>query len=186
MKRIFWSIALGVISAFAISAGTLVPGGTDTNPDANFTATIDTTAGTINLATPNGADQLTVSGIGDVLVFDQGTPGQFIASLNLGATEAVGLTFNTTASFIDGSGNFEVPAVGAAITAITDPGLAALIGSSNFVFASTGSTASPFVFDFTSATLPTATSGVPEPAVAFTVGIGLLGISALRLRKRAR
>jgi hypothetical protein len=186
MKRIFWSLALGVISAFAVSAATLGVGPTDTNPDANFTATIDTTAGTINLATPNGPDELTVSGIGNVFVFDQGTPGTVIASLNLGATEAVALTFNTTASSIDGSGNFEVPAIGAAVTGITDPGLAALIGSSNFIFASTGSTTSPFVFDFTLATLPTATTGVPEPAVAFTIGIGLLGISALRLRKRAR
>ena len=183
MKRILSSLALCAISAFAVSAATLVPGPTDTNPDTNFTFTIDTGANTANLATPGGADELTVSGIGNVFAFDGGSPGQVILALNTGATEAVVLTFNTGATSFDGSGNAFIPATGAPSGTITDPGLLALIGGSTFEFASTGSTASPFVFDFAAAALPS--NAVPEPAVSLMVGMGLLGLSALRLRKRS-
>jgi hypothetical protein len=183
MKRILSSLALCAISAFAVSAATLVPGGADSNPDANFTFTVDTTTGGEFLSTPNGPDQLTVSGIGDVFATDNGTPGSVILSLNLGVTQAVVLTFNIPGLSTDGSGNVFIPATGAAGGTITDAALASLIGSSTFEFAPSGSTASPFVFDFTAAALPSST--VPEPAVSLMVGIGLLGLSALRLRKRS-
>lgn len=183
MKRILSALALCAISAFAVSAATLVPGPTDTNPDTNFTFTVDTTLGTQNLATPAGADELTVSGIGNVFAFDGGTPGQVILALNTGATEAVVLTFNVAGLTTDGMGDVFIPASGAPGGTVTDAGLQALIGSSTFEFTlNPASTASPFEFDFTGAALPT--SGVPEPAVSVMVGLGLLGISALRLRKR--
>ncbi len=186
MRKFFWSLALCAISAFALNAGTLLPGPTDTNPDTNFTFTIDSTLGTENLATPGGADELTVSGIGNIFAFDGGTPGQVILGLNTGATEAVVLTFNTGALTTDVAGNVFIPATGAPSGTITDPGLLALVGASTFEFAATASTASPFVFDFTAASLPMPASGVPEPAVSLMVGLGLLGISTLRLRKGAR
>jgi hypothetical protein len=182
MKRSFLLLALTALSTLAISAGTLVPGPADTNPDTNFTATVDLTLGTITLATPTGPDTLTVFGVGNLFATDNGTPGQVILGVNTGLSEEISLTFNTALGQIL-SGVLVIPATGAAVTSITDPALAALIGSSNFSFASAGSEANPFVFDFTSADLPM--TGTPEPAVAFTVGVGLLGISALRLRKRA-
>jgi len=185
MRRIYWSLVLGALSTFAISAATLVPGPTDSNPDTNFTFTINTGLGTLNLATPGAGDMdtLTVSGVGNFIITDASAPGSFILSLNGGFTEAVGLTFNTAGVTLDGSGNALLSATGAALTSISDPALAALIGASTFTFAPTGSQESPFVFDFVSADLPT--TGTPEPAVSLMVGIGLLGISALRLRKRS-
>ena len=63
-------------------------------------------------------------------------------------------------------------------------GLQALIGSSTIEFTlNPAFTASPFEFDVTGAALPT--NGVPEPAVSVMVGLGLLGISALRLQTEA-
>jgi len=184
LRRILRSLALYAILVFAVSAASLLPGRTDTNHDANLIMYDDTAAGShfLVLSTPNGADQVTVSGIGDVLLFDGATPGQVILALNLRATEAVVLTFRLTGD-IDALGNVFVPAVGVAGGAITDAGLAALIGASTFEFAPIGRTAQIFTYDFTSAAL--SASSVPEPAVGCTVGLGLLGLSALRLRQRA-
>jgi len=79
--------------------------------------------------------------------------------------------------------NLLIPALGTGLTALTDLGLMDLVGNSVFVFAQNATNASQF--DFVAAQLPATTSGVPEPAVAFTVGVGLFAISALRFRKRA-
>jgi len=165
---------LGVL---ALGASTLVPGPTDDTPDPNFTAIVDTTAGS-TLQTPNGADILTVSGVGNVLLFDQGTPGDFILASTLDETQAVGLTFDLAAGFIDASGNFDVAAIGAALTPVTDAGLAALLGASSFTFAPASSLFNPLEFDFTSATLA-APASTSEPAGAFLVGIGLFAILAM-------
>jgi hypothetical protein len=184
MKRILWSLALGTISALALSAGALVPGPTDSNPDTNFTFTVNTNTGAEFLSTPSGPDRLTVSGVGDLFATDNGSPGSVILALDLGVTQAVVLNFNIGGLSTDASNNVFIPATGAPGGTITDAGLAALIGNSTFEFAPAGSGGDGiFVFDFTAASL--ADNTVPEPAVSLMVGIGLLGISALRLRKRS-
>ncbi len=184
MKRL---LALLAVGAFVITmdAATLVPT-TFPNGDANFTATINTTAGTLNLATPSGPDPLVVFDdlanlVGIVKASDNGVPGQLILAFNSGPTEAILLTFDFTTASFDGSGNLVLNAVGSPVTPITDPALALLQGADVFRFVPTGSQESPFVFAFSSAALPTS---VPEPGVALTVGIGLIGLLALRLQKR--
>jgi hypothetical protein len=186
MRKILSLLALGVF-AISMQAGTLLPG-TFPNPDTGFTATFDVTVPSINLATPGGPDTLFVfddgsNFLGNVIASDQGTPGQLIVTLNGALSEEVALTFNTAGASIDGGGNLIIPVSGAPATTITDPALAALLGNSIFTFASAGSQANPFLFDFSSATLPA--TGTPEPAVALSVGFGLLAISALRRRKRS-
>lgn len=185
MRKICYWLALGTFSTMMVCAATLQPGPADSNPDVNFTLTFDATGPTFTLATPAGPDILSVRDasnalIGNVIATDQGTPGLIILSVNGGLSEAVAFTFNPATANLVGS-NMLIDATGSALTSITDPGLAALIGTSTFTFASAGSQQNPFVFDFTSAALPTS---VPEPAVAFSVGIGLLAISALRLRRK--
>ncbi len=185
MKKVLIAFALGALS---IHAATLVPTGFPA-ADAGFTATFNTSGPTLTLATPLGPDTLNVfddsnAFLGNVIATDNGTPGLLILTVNGGLTEEVALSFNTGLASIDGAGNFVIGATGTPATTITDPALARLIGDSTFIFAPTGSTENPFVFDFSAAVLPAAT--VPEPAVAFTVGIGLFALSALRLRKSSR
>jgi len=185
-------LALGAF-ALSVQAATLLPGPTDSSPDINFTATFDPTVPSINLATPGAGDQDTLAvlddfsnPVGNVIVTDTGTPGQFILALDT-ATEMQGvlLSFNQTLASFDGSGNLLIPAVGTPATGVTDPALSLVLGNSLFAFAPISSEPpnGPFVYDFIGASLPTS---VPEPAVSFTVGIGLLGMSALRLRKSSR
>ena len=186
MRRISYLLVVSAFSTITIFAATLQPGPADASPDVNFTLTFDASGPTFTLATSAGPDILSVRDgsnnlIGNVIATDQGSPGLVILSVNGALTEAVGFTFNPASANLVGS-NLLIDATGAALTAITDPGLAALVGTSTFTFASAGSQQNPFTFDFSSAALP---ATVPEPAVAFSVGIGLIAISALRLRKKA-
>jgi hypothetical protein len=188
MKLFLCGLALGAC-ALSIQAATLLPGGSDTSPDVNFTATFDPSVPTINLATPNGNDTLLVlddlnNPVGNVIVTDTGTPGQFILALDSGTlTQSVVFSFNPATASFDGSGNLIMPATGTPGTTITDASLALLVGNSTFAFAPISSEPpnGPFVYDFIGAALPV--TSTPEPAVAFTVGIGLLAMSAMRLRK---
>jgi len=183
MKRILWSLALGAISALALSAGTLLPGPADNNPDANFTFTVNTNTGAQFLSTPTGPDRLTVSGVGDVFASDNSSPGSVILALNLGVSEAAVLTFDIPNLTTDGGGNAFITANGVPGGTVTDAALSSLIGASTFEFSLASNAEGIAIFDFTGASLTDNT--VPEPAVSLMVGIGLLGISALRLRKRS-
>ena len=171
-------LGLGLACVCGLSAATLLPA--TTPPDTNFTAT----ASGLSIG-PTSPEPF-------VVLDDQNNPlgavlgatadGKTVIDVNGSASEVVALAFNLAGAQVSGT-NLLIPAVGAGLTALTDPGLLALVGNSVFVFSQDATTATKF--DFMAATLPERASGVPEPAVAFTVGLGLLAISALRFRKRA-
>ncbi len=86
--------------------------------------------------------------------------------------------FDTTGAQLIGS-NLVITAVGSQSYYDADPGLAALLGSSNFIISFTSTTANSSVFDFSGALL----TSVPEPNIAYITGIGLLAILVFQLRK---
>jgi hypothetical protein len=188
MKKVFLCLALGTMWSLSMQAGTLLP---QTTPDTNFTATVDLGTGNITI---NLASQETLN------VFDDSStllgqvragslnPNQVITLDLPGMSELVALSFAGTLTSpgvaLLGT-NLFIPAVGSAITPVTQPQMLALLGDSLFGFTFETRTDTSVTFDFAIARLP-ATTGVPEPAVAYTVGLGLFAVSALRLRKRAR
>jgi hypothetical protein len=192
MRNLICVLALGTL-ALAAQASTILPL-TFPNADPAFTATVDTGAGTLNLATPFGPDTLAVydntpSFVGPVFITDGGTPGNLILSINGGLTEEVALFFDTADAQLVGS-NLIIQALGVPVTPVTDPALSLLSGGPwNFSFKFVSPTtniaadvaAAPVVFDFSGATF----TAVPEPSMASVMGIGLLALfSAFQLRKK--
>jgi hypothetical protein len=189
MKKVFLCIALGtMLSSLSMQASTLVPA---TSPDPNFTATVTIATGNIslNLAANELMAVLDNSNalIGNVLTGSL-NPTEVLTLDSPGMTELVSLQFagnlGTPGVQLIGN-NLFIPAIGSPVTGVTQPQLLALIGNSTFAFSLANLTDTTGTFDFVIAQLP-ATTGTPEPAVAYTVGLGLFALSALRLRKRAR
>lgn len=190
MKKVFVCLALGAMGLCSVpmQAGTLLPA---TSPDSNFTAVVDIPTGniTINLAAPEQFSVLddTSTFLGGVLA--QSLNSSTALTLDLpGASELVSLTFagnlGTPGVSISGN-NLFIPVIGSPLTGVVQPQMVALIGNSTFAFQLASLSDTTGTFDFFVGQLP-ATTTTPEPAVAYTVGLGIFAISALRLRRRAQ
>lgn len=177
-------LSLGLACAWGLSAGTLLPA--TAPPDGNFNATVSAGPNIVLLIGPISPEPFVVlddqNNVLSAVAGVTSPDGQAVIDVNAGSSEAVALAFNMAGAQVSGT-NLLIPAVGTGVTPLTDPGLQALVGNSLFVFSQDATKASQF--DFMAAALPATASGVPEPAVAFTVGLGLFAISALRFRKRA-
>jgi hypothetical protein len=190
MKKVFLCLALGAMWLCSVSmqAGVLLPA---TSPDPNFIAVVDIPTGniTINLTVPEQLSVLDDSStfLGSVLA--QSLSSSTALTLDLpGASELVSLTFagnlGTPGVSISGN-NLFIPVIGSPLTGLIQPQMLALIGNSTFAFQLASLTDTTGTFDFFVGQLPPSAT-TPEPAVAYTVGLGILALSALRLRKRAR
>src|SRR5579864_5138346 len=163
-KTLFCLVGLLTVGGLSIQAATLHAGVTP--PDANFTATVGTSAITLAFGTTPEAflvmDDSSTVGVGPIVV--AGTDGTNVLTVSATAspTQSVTLAFNF-GGVGTAAGTLIIPAVGGLSVGsapLTDQGLLDLVGNSAFVFSPEAT--NPAKFDFLIAQLPAdAATGAP-------------------------
>lgn len=195
MKSILFAaqtLALIGLSLTTVSAGPItLSSGTLTSVityDGTFTLP---TAFTINGVAILGIDNTGTGSVNIVTDFGAPAPNFTLTSTNAGISEFVTLGFDPLSlSIAPDLSFFSINATGVPGTAITDTGLAALVGTTTWVFGFTagGPGATDITYSFVSGTAnDTLNTGgnVPEPATAGLVGAGFF-LLALARRRRSR